>query len=97
MAAMSDSPAGADPPRADPVRVRRARIARFAKIGQRVGYLLFALAAVAFFVGSAMQFPGGLVTLIEVCLLVGSAFLAPSIVLGYAVKAAERDDQERGR
>jgi hypothetical protein len=29
-------------------------------------------------------------------LLVSFALLAPSIVLGYAVKAAERDDVERG-
>lgn len=94
---MTNAPAGADPPPADPVRVRRARVARFAKIGQRVGYLLFAIAAIAFFIGLAAQFPVALVTLIEVCLLAGSAFLAPSIVLAYAVKAAERDDREHGR
>ena len=35
-------------------------------------------------------------TLIIVCLVVSFALLAPSIVLGYAVKAAERDDLERG-
>jgi hypothetical protein len=29
-------------------------------------------------------------------LIVGSILLAPAIVLGYAVKAAERDDRERG-
>lgn len=81
----------------DPVRQRRARIARLAKIGQRLGYLLFAAAAVAFFVGLATSFSGWLVTLIEACLLVGSVFLAPSIVLSYAVKAAERDDREHGR
>jgi hypothetical protein len=27
---------------------------------------------------------------------IGSILLAPSIVLGYAVKAAERDDRQRG-
>jgi hypothetical protein len=68
-----------------------------ATIGQRVGYLLFAVAAVAFFVGLASSFGRGLVTLIEVCLLVGSLLLAPSIVLGFAVRAAERDDREHGR
>ena len=30
------------------------------------------------------------------CLIVGSLVLAPAIVFGYAVKAAERDDRERG-
>ena len=29
-------------------------------------------------------------------LLIGSALLLPSIILGYAVKAAEREDRERG-
>jgi len=37
------------------------------------------------------------VVVIEVCLLVGSLVLAPAIVFGYAVKAAERDDREHGR
>ena len=30
------------------------------------------------------------------CLVVGSIVLAPAIVFGYAVSAAERDDRERG-
>ena len=30
-------------------------------------------------------------------LVVGSIVLAPAIVFGYAVKAAERDDREQGR
>lgn len=84
-------------PSSDPVRVRRAQMARLASIGQRVGYLLFAVALVAFFVGLATTYSGGLVVLIELCLLIGSVFLAPAIVVGYAVKAAERDDLEHGR
>jgi hypothetical protein len=35
-------------------------------------------------------------TLVIICLVVSFVLLAPSIVLGYAVKAAERDDVERG-
>ena len=81
----------------DPVRARRAQWARAAKIGQRLGYGAFAVAAVAFFVGLATTFSGGLVTVIEVCLLAGSVLLAPSIVVAFAVRAAERDDQEHGR
>jgi len=81
----------------DPVRARRARVARFARVGQRLGYLLFAVAAAAFFVGLATTFSRVLVTVIEIGLLGGSAFLAPSIVVGYAVRAAERDDREHGR
>ena len=30
-------------------------------------------------------------------IVVGSVFLAPAIVLGYAVKAAEKDDRAQGR
>jgi hypothetical protein len=84
-------------PSPDPVRVRRAQVARLASIGQRAGYLLFAVALVTFFVGLATSFSGGVVLLIELCLLVGSVLLAPAIVAGYAVKAAERDDLEHGR
>ena len=34
--------------------------------------------------------------LVIAALVVACVLLAPSIVLGYAVKAAERDDRERG-
>jgi hypothetical protein len=76
----------------DPVLVRRARIARLVSIGQRLGYALFGIAMVAFFVGLATEYTPGLTNLIVGCLLGGSAVLAPAIVFGYAVKAAERDD-----
>jgi hypothetical protein len=33
---------------------------------------------------------------IVAALLIGSVVLAPAIVFGYAVKAAEREDRERG-
>jgi len=81
----------------DPVRERRARIARLVGIGQRVGYGLFAFAIVAFFVGGIAGFSGGSVAVIVASLLVGSAVLAPAIVFGYGVKAAERDDRAHGR
>jgi hypothetical protein len=84
-------------PPVDPVRQRRARVARAVTIGQRIGYALFGLAVVAFVVGFAVGFTTGVVRAIELCLLVGSLVLAPSIVLAYAVKAAERDDLEHGR
>ena len=45
---------------------------------------------------SDLGFNGVLVTLVTISLVVGSILLAPAIVLGYAVKAAERDDRERG-
>lgn len=84
-------------PAADPVRARRARIARAVEVAQRLGYALFGVAVVAFVVGFATGFDGVTVTIVVAALLVGSVVLAPAIVLGYAVKAAEREDREQGR
>jgi hypothetical protein len=84
---------GVDEATIDPVLVRRARIAKLVAIGQRVGYGLFGLAMVGFFVGLATEYTETLVSVIVGSLIVGSLVLAPAIVFGYAVKAAERDDQ----
>ena len=56
------------------------------------------MAVVAFFVGFVVGFSTRRwSTSSRCCLFVGSLVLAPSIVLAYAVKAAERDDLEHGR
>lgn len=81
----------------DPVLAKRARIARWVQLGQRVGYGLFALAVVLFFVALFIDFSGVLAGLIIAAVIVGSLVLAPAIVLGYAVKAADREDREQGR
>jgi hypothetical protein len=81
----------------DPVLARRHRISRLADLGQRIGYGLYGVAIVAFFVAFFTDFRPGWVTVIVVSMLIGSAFLAPAIVAGYAVKAAEREDREQGR
>lgn len=80
----------------DPVRERRAMIAKWTLLANRVGYMFMALAVSAFVMAFAFGFKGPLVTLVTVSLAVGSFLLAPSIVLGYAVKAAEREDRENG-
>ena len=80
----------------DPVLARRAMAARAASLGRRAGYTLFALAIGLFIVGFAVELSPGLVRAIVSCLAVGSVLLAPSIILGYSVKAAEREDRERG-
>ncbi len=82
---------GAD---SDPVLQRRARIAHLVEVGQRVGYGLFAFAIVLFFVGFVIGFTSGVVTAIVIALVVGSLVLAPAIVFGYAVKAADRADRD---
>ena len=80
----------------DPVRRRRAFIAKWNRLATRVGYVLYFIAIVMFFVALNTSFSNGKVTVITATMAVGSALLAPAIVIGYAVKAAERDDRERG-
>ena len=81
----------------DPVRARRATIAKWTLIANRVGYLFVALAMALFFMAFVFDFNATMATLIIVSFIIGCALLAPSIILGYAVKAAERDDVEHGR
>jgi hypothetical protein len=78
------------------VRARRQQIAHWTLIANRIGYLLFALAIVLFVLAFAFGFTNTMSTLVVTSLVAGSILLAPAIVLGYAVKAAERDDRERG-
>ena len=81
----------------DPVRVRRARIAGWVRAGKRLGYGLFLLASVLFVTAFVVGFTEVVTTAIIAALLIGSALLAPAIVFGYAVNAAEREDVEQGR
>ncbi len=80
----------------DPVRARRRQVARWTRLANRVGYLCFGIAIVTFVVGFIVSFNGAVSAIVIAAMIVGSALLAPAIVLGYAVKAAERDDRERG-
>ncbi len=80
----------------DPVRAQRATVARWVNLAQRVGYLLWAAATVLVVVGLLTRFSSLLATTVIVLLVAGCVVLAPSIILGYAVRAAERDDRERG-
>ena len=81
------------PPDGDPVRARRARIGRLVALGQRIGYGLWLVAIVVFVIGAATRFRPAMVTIVVGCLAVGSAFLAPSIVISYGVRAADRDER----
>ena len=90
-----DGEAGSGPS-ADPVIVRRRQLARWADRGQRAGYALFGVAIVLFVVGFVAGFSSGVVTAVVVALVAGSLVLAPAIVVGYAVRAADREDRDRG-
>ena len=84
------------PPRTIRCRARRQQIARWTQLANRVGYLCFLVALVAYTLTFAVGFTGAMSALIVGAVIVGTILLAPAIVLGYAVKAAERDDRERG-
>jgi hypothetical protein len=81
----------------DPILVKRAKAARAASIGQRIGYLGFVIAVIAFVIGAVTEFNGAIVAIVIGSIVVGSIFLAPAIVLGYAVKAADKEDRAQGR
>jgi hypothetical protein len=79
----------------DPVLAQRARIARWSALGKRVGYTALLVAIVAFFVGLALDFPAATVFLIVAGLVIACVVLPLPIVLGYGVRAAEREDRGR--
>lgn len=81
----------------DPVLARRARIARLAALGKRVGYLALLLAIVSFVAGVITGFATWTVVLSTVGLVAACVILPVPIVLGYGVRAAAREDRERDR
>ena len=81
----------------DPVAARRAAIARGVAIAKRAGYTALLVAVVAFFVGLAAGFPGWAVTTTIVALVAAFVILPLPIVLGYGVRAAEREDRHQRR
>jgi hypothetical protein len=81
----------------DPILEQRARVARLVAAAKRVGYLLFAAAVAFVVVGLFTSFPAWAAWGATVTLIGGSVVLAPAILLGYAVKGAERHDREHGR
>ena len=90
---------GRDPgpnPIPDPIRARRARIAAGVTIAKRIGYGLLAVAVMAFVVAAATDFPSALLTVTVVALVVACIILPVPIVLGYGVRAAEREDLDGG-
>ncbi|MDP9464401.1 MAG: hypothetical protein M3P52_07240 [Actinomycetota bacterium] len=88
---MSRQPAGTDP-----VRARRRQVARWTRLANRLGYVCFGIAIVTFVIGFIVSFNEAVSATVIGSMIVGSVLLAPAIVLGYAVKAAERDDRQRG-
>lgn len=81
----------------DPVLARRARIARVVRYGQRAGYAALLVAVVSFVVAAATDFPAVAVDISVTALVVAIVILPVPIVLGYGVRAAEREEREARR
>jgi hypothetical protein len=77
----------------DPILRQRARALRLATAGQRLGYVLLAGALAVFVVGLAVGLNDATTTIIVACLAIAAIVLGPSIILGYAAKAAEREER----
>ena len=90
---LPNGPVPNSPVPTDPVTERRAQIVRWCNLGKRVGYLLYGIALVLFFVGLGVGFDHGIASTIIVALVVGAVALVPAIVFGYGAKAAEREEQ----
>ena len=76
----------------DPVLVRRARIARIAALGKRLGYLSLGVAIVAFVAGALTDFARWTVVVSTIGLVLACVILPIPIVLGYGVRAAAREE-----
>ena len=77
----------------DPVVARRARIARWVALAKRVGYLGLLAAIVAFTAGAVLGFPAWAVGVTLGGLVVAILVLPIPIVLGYGIRAAEREER----
>lgn len=77
----------------DPILRRRAQALRLANTGQRVGYLLLGVAVIVFLVGLTAGLNDTITTVIAICMAVAALLLGPSIILGYAAKAADREER----
>jgi hypothetical protein len=78
----------------DPVAARRAQIARWVALAKRLGYALVLVAVIAFVVAAVTDFPTAALTVTIVALIAACVVLPVPIVIGYGVRAAEREDRE---
>ena len=78
----------------DPILERRDRYRTGAAIAQRIGYLLYGAATILFFAGLLTSFSGIIVTIIIVFLIAASVILAVAIQVSYAIRGAERHEED---
>ena len=73
----------------------RERASLIANTGRRIGYSIFFLSLIIFVIGFTVEFNNLVAKTLTVLLIVGSIILAPSILLHYAVRGAEREEKEQ--
>jgi len=75
--------------------IRRKQASLIANTGRKIGYSIFFLALTIFTIGFTVEFNNLVAKTLTVLLIVGSIVLAPSILLHYAVRGAEREEKEQ--
>ena len=80
----------------DPILVKRRIISQWAKRASRVGYSFFGVSMIAVIWCVIVDFTPNASRVASIGLIAGCVVLAPAILVQYSVKAADRDDKERG-
>ena len=80
----------------DPIRRRRNIFAKWTKRANRCGYLALGVSIVTVAIGLIDTFSPLIGRIATAGLVIGSILLAPAIVLGYAIKSAEKEDRLNG-
>ena len=80
---------------ANSLLIRRQQASLIANIGRKIGYSIFFLSLIIFAIGLTVEFNNLVARTLTVLLILGSIVLAPSILLHYAVRGAEREEKEQ--
>ena len=75
--------------------LRRQQASLIANTGRKIGYSIFFLSLIIFTIGLTIEFNNLVARTLTVLLILGSIVLAPSILLHYAVRGAEREEREQ--
>ena len=80
---------------ANSLLIRRQQASLIANTGRKIGYSIFFLSLIIFAIGLTVEFNNLIARTLTVLLILGSIVLAPSILLHYAVRGAEREEKEQ--
>ncbi len=80
---------------ANSLLIRRQQASLIANTGRKIGYSIFFLSLIIFAIGLTVEFNNLVARTLTVLLILGSIVVAPSILLHYAVRGAEREEKEQ--